>query len=68
MPHQEIVLAKQCALTTNDWDTYQAIIRTCLSPRQSGPVSTPPPTGRQKLHGQLVVSPVTSEAVSQDPR
>ena len=27
---KEIVLAKKCALTTRDWDTFQIIIRRCL--------------------------------------
>ncbi len=33
MENQEICFTKQCALATRDWDTYQAIIRTCLNPR-----------------------------------
>ena len=31
MIEHEITQAKQCALTTRDWDTYQVIIRTCLT-------------------------------------
>ncbi len=35
MIEQEITQAKQCALTTRDWDTYQVIVRTCLTPAKS---------------------------------
>lgn len=35
MIEQEITQAKQCALTTRDWDTYQIIVRTCLTPAKS---------------------------------
>ncbi len=35
MIETEITQAKQCALTTRDWDTYQVIVRTCLSSRKS---------------------------------
>ena len=31
MIEHEITQAKQCVLTTRDWDTYQVIIRTCLT-------------------------------------
>ena len=37
MIETEITQAKQCALTTRDWDTFQVIVRTCLSPRKSPP-------------------------------
>jgi hypothetical protein len=32
MSQMEIVYAKKCAIATKDWDTFQAIIRTCLKP------------------------------------
>ncbi len=35
MIEKEITQAKQCALTTRDWDTYQVIVRTCLTPEKS---------------------------------
>lgn len=35
MIEKEITQAKQCALTTRDWDTYQVIVRTCLAPEKS---------------------------------
>ena len=35
MIEKEITQAKQCALTTRDWDTYQVIVRTCLTPDKS---------------------------------
>jgi len=35
MSEKEITQAKQCALTTKDWDSYQIILRTCLSPAGS---------------------------------
>ena len=35
MIEKEITQAKQCALTTRDWDTYQIIVRTCLTPARS---------------------------------
>ena len=35
MIEKEITQAKQCALTTSDWDTYQVIVRTCLAPEKS---------------------------------
>ena len=35
MIDKEITQAKQCALTTRDWDTYQVILRTCLDPAKS---------------------------------
>ncbi len=37
MIKKEITQAKQCALTTRDWDTYQVIVRTCLTTRRSPP-------------------------------
>jgi hypothetical protein len=37
MIETEITQAKQCALTTRDWDTYQVIVRTCLTPHKSYP-------------------------------
>ncbi len=37
MIETEITQAKQCALTTRDWDTFQVIVRTCLSSRKSPP-------------------------------
>ncbi len=37
MIEKEITQAKQCALTTRDWDTYQIIVRTCLTPEKSPP-------------------------------
>ena len=35
MIEKEITQAKQCALTTRDWDTYQVILRICLDPAKS---------------------------------
>lgn len=35
MIEKEITQAKQCALTTRDWDTYQLIVRTCLTQDRS---------------------------------
>ena len=37
MIETEITQAKQCALTTKDWDAFQVIVRTCLSSRKSPP-------------------------------
>ncbi len=34
MHRHEIAFAKQGALATSDWDTYQTIIRTCLTDRR----------------------------------
>lgn len=31
MAKNELAFAKQAALATKDWDTYQAILRKCLS-------------------------------------
>jgi hypothetical protein len=31
MTRNELAFAKQAALATKDWDTYQAILRKCLS-------------------------------------
>ncbi|MEE4243187.1 MAG: hypothetical protein V2I36_17120 [Desulfopila sp.] len=31
MMKNEIAFAKQAVLTTRDWDTFQAILRKCLS-------------------------------------
>ena len=36
MSQREIVFAKKGALATKDWDTFQAIIRTCLKPVKHG--------------------------------
>jgi hypothetical protein len=36
MSQMEIAYAKNCALATKDWDTFQAIIRTCLKPLRTG--------------------------------
>jgi hypothetical protein len=50
MHRHEIAFAKQGALSTSDWDTYQTIIRTCLTDRQATlrvrtlPASSPPTT------------------------
>ena len=38
MSRKELVFAKECALTTRDWDTFQAILRKCLKPAVSEPV------------------------------
>lgn len=35
MIEKEITQAKQCALTTRDWDSFQVIVRTCLTPGKS---------------------------------
>jgi len=50
MIEKEITQAKQCALTTREWDTYQVIIRTCLSPHRStaDQVTSQPRTAIQK--------------------
>ena len=37
MIEKEITHAKQCALTTRDWDTYQIIVRTCLTAGKTSP-------------------------------
>lgn len=37
MIEKEITQAKQCVMTTRDWDTYQIIVRTCLTPDKSPP-------------------------------
>jgi hypothetical protein len=37
MHRHEIAFAKQAALATSDWDTYQTIIRTCLTDRRRSP-------------------------------
>ena len=34
MTKNELAFAKQALLSTKDWDTFQAILRKCLSPRQ----------------------------------
>ncbi|MCB2216183.1 hypothetical protein [Desulfofustis glycolicus] len=50
MHRHEIAFAKQGALATSDWDTYQTIIRTCLTDRRRSlptgtvPLTTPPAT------------------------
>lgn len=50
MHRHEIAFAKQGALATSDWDTYQTIIRTCLTDRRRSPangtvpIATPPVT------------------------
>jgi hypothetical protein len=36
MIRAEIAFAKTGALTTRDWDTYQAILRKCLRTKNSG--------------------------------
>ncbi len=35
MTKNELAYAKQAALATKDWDTYQAILRKCLSRRMT---------------------------------
>ena len=35
MRNTEITFAKTGALTTRDWDTFQAILRKCLRPRNT---------------------------------
>ena len=42
MNQMEIVFAKKGALATKDWDTFQAIIRTCLKPLKTAPKRTRP--------------------------
>ncbi len=34
MTKNEVAYAKQAALATKDWDTYQAILRKCLAKRK----------------------------------
>jgi sirohydrochlorin cobaltochelatase len=40
MGRKEIAFTKQCALATKDWDTFQIIIRKCLSPGKPKPKTT----------------------------
>ena len=35
MPKNEIAFTKQCALSTKDWDVFQAIIRKCIRKQDS---------------------------------
>jgi hypothetical protein len=35
MLKNEIAFAKQALLSTRDWDTFQAILRRCLTPARS---------------------------------
>ncbi len=37
MRNTEFTFAKTGALTTRDWDTFQAILRKCLRPRKPDP-------------------------------
>lgn len=37
MGRKEIAFTKQCALATKDWDTFQIVIRKCLSPGKPKP-------------------------------
>jgi len=60
MHRHEIAFAKQAALSTSDWDTYQTIIRTCLTDRpQTRPAGTlpvtSPPTTQTALGADLPV-------------
>ena len=43
MSSREFADAKKCALTTQDWDSYQVIIRKCLSPTQPQKETKPEP-------------------------
>lgn len=36
MTRNELAFAKQALLSTKDWDTFQAILRKCLSRQVSG--------------------------------
>lgn len=40
MGRKEIAFTKQCALATKDWDTFQIVIRKCLSPNKPKPKIT----------------------------
>ena len=44
MQNSEIAFAKNGALTTKDWDTFQAILRKCL--RFRGPAKKQPPKNK----------------------
>jgi len=37
MLRNEIAFTKQAILATKDWDTFQAILRKCLSPQATKP-------------------------------